>query len=272
MSDQNYNASLLEVPINSIKTNPFQPRRQFAEEELQELAQSIQAVGLIHPPLVRVLEDGFYEIISGERRYQACRLAGLKTIKVVTSGSDTYQSAQMALIENIQRVDLNPLEVAKAIKELLEKFNLNQNSVAEQLGKKRSTIANYLRLLSLPSTIQQSLLAETITMGHAKAILSLEDEEKQVLLHQIILRDTLSVRDAESMAKKIATKARQKKLKYVNSNFFLKQLAEKVQNHLGTKVEMQERIKGKGGRITIDYYSYDDLDRLLKLLGVPDGN
>lgn len=229
--------------------------------------QSIKAVGLLHPPLVRPLPDSEeYELISGERRYRAAQLAGLAVIPVFIRRATCSLSAQAALIENIQRVDLNPLEIAKALKRLMLEFDFNQDRLAQRVGKKRSTIANYLRLLSLPASIQDSILKEKITMGHAKAILALEEEDKQQLLHDLIIRDQLNVREAEQAAARIGEKAKKQQLTYVARDFYLEQLAEKLQHRLGTKVCIQG--KGKKGRISIDYYSLDDLDRLLQLFGL----
>jgi ParB family transcriptional regulator, chromosome partitioning protein len=262
-----FQEELLEVPLSKIETNAFQPRRHFAHEELEELAQSIRTVGLLHPPLVRRLHgtDSF-EIISGERRFRAAKLAGLEQIPVIVRETTQTLSAQAALIENIQRVDLNPIEIAKALRSLMEEFGFNQDVLAARIGKKRSTIANYLRLLSLPKRIQDSLREGVITMGHAKAILSLDGFEKQILLCDIVLRDSLNVRETEEAAYRIAEKEKKKQLVYVNRDIYLEQLAEKIQQKLGTKVDIQG--KGKKGRVTIDYYSLDDLDRLLQLLGI----
>lgn len=254
-----------EVPVSEIAVNPFQPRRHFAQEELEELAQSIKAVGLIHPPVVRLGESGF-ELISGERRFRAAQLAGLKTIPVLIRLTGETESAEAALIENIQRVDLNPIEIAKALRSLIDQFNFHQDELAARVGKKRSTVANYLRLLSLPKNIQDSVYKGIITMGHAKAVLSLEGFEKQNLLHELILRDDLTVREAEEAALRIAEKAKKQTLAYANRDFFLEQLSEKIQRKLGTKVTIQG--KGKRGRIYIDYYNLDDLDRLLTIFGV----
>lgn len=255
---------LLTVALSSIILNPYQPRKSFEEKALEELAQSIQAHGLIHPPLVRPNGNGLYELISGERRLQACKLAKLEKIPVyVRVGSDS-SSAEMALIENIQRVNLNPIEIAKALKKLIDEFNLTQEELASRLGKNRSLLANYLRLLTLPQHIQESILNLHVSMGHAKAILSLEGPDKQNLLLELILRDDLSVREAEAKASQINGKAKRKPLKYEDRNFYLEQLSEKMQHHLGTKVHIQG--KGKKGRIFIDYYNYDDLDRLLAVL------
>lgn len=258
---------LKEIDLEKIEVNPFQPRRHFSQDELVDLAASIRTVGLIHPPVVRKKEDGeVYELVSGERRFRAAQLAGLRKIPVIIRQSSSSLSAQAALVENIQRVDLNPIEVAKALRSLMEQFGFNQDDLALRIGKKRSTVANYLRLLSLPKNIQDSVVEGTMTMGHAKAILSLEGFEKQTLLFELILRDDLSVREAEEASQRIAEKAKKRTLVYAPRDFYLEQLAEKIQHKLGTKVIIQG--KGKRGRIRIDYYSLDDLDRLLNLFGV----
>lgn len=265
------NLSLVEelrtVRLDQISVNPHQPRRSFAQSELEDLAESIKAVGLIHPPLVRpAASPDQYELISGERRFRASKLAGLIEIPVIVRTSSSSISAQMALIENIQRVDLNPIEIAKALRSLMEEFKLNQDEVSLRVGKKRSTIANYLRLLALPKMIQESLTKGLMTMGHAKAILALEGFEKQLCLHDLVLRDSLSVRETEEAAQRLHQKAKKKSLVYADRDFYLEQLAEKLQYKLGTKVSIQG--KGRRGRISIDYFSLDDLDRLLSVLGV----
>lgn len=261
------NTEIKEIDIDQIEVNPFQPRRHFARDELEELAASIQVVGLLHPPLVRPKEfSDRYELISGERRFRAAQLAGLKKIQVIVRSSTNSISAQAALIENIQRVDLNPIEIAKALKSLVEQFGFQQDELATRIGKKRSTVANYMRLLSLPKNIQDSVSEGTITMGHAKAILALEGFEKQSLLHELIIRDDLNVREAEETALRINEKSKRQTLAYVNRDFFLEEIAMRIQEKLGTKVMIQG--KGKKGRISIDYYSLDDLDRLLSLIGV----
>lgn len=254
-----------EVELDKIVVNPFQPRQDFSQEELQDLATSIQTVGLVHPPVVRIHNDGTnYELVSGERRLKACRLAGLSKISVIVRSTTSQISAEAALIENIQRVDLNSIEIAKALRSLIDQFGYHQDELAQRIGKKRSTVANYLRLLGLPKNIQQSLMNGQITMGHAKAILSLEGEKKQNLFHEQILTDHLNVRETEKEAFKISKKS--KKQTSSNRDFFLQQLENKVQEKLGTKVS----IKGKGnkGQIVIDYYNLDDLDRVLELLGI----
>lgn len=258
---------LKHVTLSQIRVNPYQPRREFKAEELEDLAQSIRSVGILHPPLVRPLSNGEgYELISGERRFRAAQLVCLPTIPVYIRKTSYSVSAQAALIENIQRVDLNALEIAQALKRLMQEFGLTQDQLAGQLGKKRSTLANYLRLLTLPLPIQESIAKDLITMGHAKAILALEQDEKQILLHELILRDDLSVREAEQAAQRIGEKAKKQQLSYVPRDFYLEQIADKIREKLGTQVLIQ--AKGKKGRISIDYYNLDDLDRLLVLFGV----
>jgi ParB family transcriptional regulator, chromosome partitioning protein len=266
VDEDKFQHEIREIEVEKIIVNPFQPRRHFAQYELEELAQSILAVGLIHPPVVRPKEGDVYELVSGERRFRASQLAGLKKIPVLIRSSSNSLSAQAALIENIQRVDLNPIEVAKALRSLIEQFCFNQDELAQRIGKKRSTVANYLRLLTLPKTIQDSVEAGLVSMGHAKAILSLDGFEKQNLLFELIQRDDLSVRETEEAAQRISQKAKKQTLVYATRDFYLEQLAEKLQHKLGTKVMIQG--KGKKGRISIDYYNLDDLDRLLSALGI----
>lgn len=255
------------VPISKILINPYQPRREFKREDLEELAESIVSVGIIHPPLVRYISElDVYELISGERRFRASQMAHLTQIPVHVRRANASMSAQAALIENIQRVDLNPLEIAKALKALMVEFSFNQDELASKIGKKRSTLANYLRLLTLPQNLQDSISKNFITMGHAKAILALENEEKQMLLHELILRDELSVREAEKAASRIGEKAKRQQLSYIPRDFYLEQLEKRIQEKLGTRVFIQ--AKGKKGRLMIDYYNYEDLDRLLVLFGV----
>lgn len=265
MDNEETKEELREVQIERISINPFQPRRIFSQTELEELAASIKTVGLIQPPVVRPKPNGEdYELISGERRLRASQLAGLTKIPVIVRFTNASTSAQAALIENIQRVDLNPIEIAKALRSLMENFEFRQDDLALRLGKKRSTVANYVRLLALPKNIQDSVSRGTISMGHAKSILSLEGFEKQTLLHELILRDDLTVRETEEAALRIAEKAKKQALKYVTRDFHLEQLAEKMQQKLGTKVNILG--KGKRGRIMIDYYNLDDLDRLITIL------
>jgi ParB family chromosome partitioning protein len=258
---------VIDVELSKITVNPFQPRRQFPQVELEELAQSIQSVGLIHPPVVRSINGGeLYEIISGERRFRAAQIAGLRTMPLMVREVGDVFSAEASLIENIQRVDLNAIEISRALKALMEDFGHSQEDLARRVGKKRSTVANYLRLLSLPKGIQDSLLSGEISMGHAKAILSLEGFEKQLMLHERILKEEMSVREAEEAAIRGEFKKEKKERIAPVGDCFMQDLQEKIQQRLGTKVTVEG--KGKQGRISIEYYDLDDLDRLLDILGV----
>ncbi len=258
---------LLEVDIDEISVNPHQPRRYFAQEELQELAASIVEIGLLQPPVVRLRQEGEgYELIAGERRFRASQLAGLKKIPVLVRCNSSQFSAQAALIENIQRVDLNPMEIAKALRNLTAEYGYNQEELAQRIGKKRSTVANYLRLLALPSNIQDSILKGAISLGHAKVILSLTETAQQRRLHDLILSHDLTVRQAEAAVQRIETEANPQSPHANNRDCHLEQLAEKLQHRLGVKVVIEGR--GQHGRIQIDYYNLDDLDRILEILDV----
>lgn len=249
------------IELSQIRINPFQPRKSFDTEELESLAHSIKTVGLIHPPTVRQVQDDLYELISGERRVRASKIAGLQHIPVYVRRLSTKESAHAALIENIQRVDLNPLEIAQGLKNLMEEFRYSQEELATKVGKKRSTVANYLRLLTMPIAIQASLKEEVITMGHAKAILSLEHIDQQMALHEWILRSSLSVRSAEEAAKKLS----EKKLRVkppIQDDIFLKSLESDLSLRLQTRVVIQE--SGGKGTLSLHFYTLDDLDRLLE--------
>lgn len=263
---------LIEVDLDKIHLNPYQPRRGFAPEELEGLVQSIRSVGLLHPPLVRPIgENGEgFELISGERRLRAAQLAGLQRISVVIAATSKMQySAEAALIENIQRVDLNPIDIAKGLQRLLSEFGLQQEDLARRVGKKRSTIANYLRLLLLPQAIQEGIVAEKISMGHAKAILSLDKVDLQIYLYELVLNEHLSVRETERSALKMEALPKKKRLIDTSSDCYLKELQERLQQHFGTKVTLQGQ--GSKGKLCIEYYNLDDLDRLLQLWGIKTG-
>lgn len=262
MKEEKIKEEVKEVDLDKISFNPFQPRRHFEREELQELASSIQAIGLIHPPVVRPLPGGAqYELISGERRLRAVLIAGLSKIPVIIRASSACLSAQAALIENVQRVDLNAIEIARAMRKLIIEFGFSQELLANRVGKDRSTVANYLRLLSLPEGIQHSVERNLLTMGHAKAILYLSDEKLQNALHDKVLKEGLSVRKTEEIAKRLNEPPSKEEVK---KDIHTCQIEEKIQEKLGTKVSVQG--KGKKGKIVIDYYSLDDLDRILEIL------
>ena len=261
------NKQIETVKIDSISPNPFQPRMDsFEEDQLQEMAKTIQQVGLLHPPVVRETEEGEYELIAGERRYRAAKLAGLKEIPVVIQKSDDKHSSLSALIENIQRVDLNPIELATAMKNLAANLNLTQEELSSYIGVKRSTIANHLRLLSLPREVQGAIKEKRLSTGHAKVILSLEKERDQLLLYQIVLRSNLNVRETEKKAESIKSKHfKIKKKNEENRNIFLEQIRDTLQNKMGTKVEFIGNAKK--GVLQLHYYSLSDLNRLLHELG-----
>ena len=262
--------SICEVAWDSIRVSPFQPRKEIAENELEELAASIKSVGLIHPPVVRRIMQGdqflYYELIAGERRWRATKLAGFTSLIVIVRASSDDSAAKASLIENIQRVDLNPIEMAEAFKKLLEVFRMTQEEVADKMGKKRSTVANYLRLLSLPSLIRGSLVNGVISMGHAKAILSLDSFALKERLHQMILEEHLTVRQAEKEGLKLALGGDKKKKSVRKHTEHIADLEERLSSHFGTKVVIQHGKKE--GKLVFHYYSLDDLDRLLEIIKV----
>jgi ParB family transcriptional regulator, chromosome partitioning protein len=259
--------TICEVTWDSIRVSPFQPRRTFSEEELEELAASIRAVGLIHPPVVRKIEGSgkllYYELIAGERRWRAAQKAGLNRLNVLVRNSNDEHAAKSTLIENVQRVNLDPIEMARAFKKLIDVFRMTQEDVADKVGKKRSTVANYLRLLSLSDKIQQSLSSGAITMGHAKAILSLTSPEMRIKLTDLIIEKQLNVRETEKESRKLLRKkSSHPSLKEENS---FEEFEEELKRKFGTKVEIEH--SKKGGKISLHYYSMDDLERLLSTLG-----
>lgn len=262
---------LKRVPIASIHMNPEQPREVFDEEELEALARSIETVGVIHPPVVRPLgEEGNYELVSGERRLRACQRLGMAEIPVVIKVGSQQFSAEAALIENIQRVDLNPIEVAKALKKLMEEYRLSHENLAGRIGKKRSTVANYLRLLTLPQIIQDSVSIGEISMGHAKAILSIPSFEQQMAVHQVVVRDMMTVRETEEFVLRLAgeeiSAKRGGEKEVMERDVHIDALAEVFQQTLGTKVVIHGNASG--GKVIIDYYGIEDLERLMELMSV----
>ena len=249
-----------EIDIHSIVENPNQPRKNFLLQELEELAASIQEIGLIHAPVVRELGSLKFELVAGERRMRAMKLLGWSKIPVVIKKMSAPRSAHSALIENIQRIDLNAMEVAYALQELMNQSDLTQELLADKVGKKRSTVANFLRLLQLPEEVKTLLRNDQLTMGHAKAILSLPFSSQESFSHQII-KDKLSVREAEQLAKMILIQKEKPVAKEKEIDVHLGEIKKLLEEHLGTKVEIKEN------KIMIDYYGFDDLDRLLEILG-----
>ncbi|MBM6759173.1 ParB/RepB/Spo0J family partition protein [Bacteroides mediterraneensis] len=264
-------SSINEIELSKISVNPNQPRREFDPIALQELADSIAEIGIIQPITLRQISEDSYQIIAGERRYRASILAGLKTIPAYIRTADDENVMEMALIENIQREDLNSLEIALAYQHLIEQYELTQERLSERIGKKRTTIANYLRLLKLPAPIQMALKNKEIDMGHARALLTLDDPKTQIRIFNEIVSQGYSVRKVEEIVKALASG---ESVKSGGKTITPKgtQLSEEysmLQNHLcsffGTKVQLSCSNKGKG-KISIPFNSEADLERIMEIL------
>jgi len=251
-----------ELELSRITPNENQPRKSFKDEPLKGLAASIKANGVIQPVIVRRKEGGGYELIAGERRYRAAMMAGLTKIPAVVKDAAPAETLELALIENIQREDLNPVETAEAYDRLIRDHGLTQEGMAEKVGKDRSTIANFLRLLDLPSDIKRDIAEGSLSMGHAKAVLSLDSAQKRMALRREIISRGLSVREAESLARRLKAPGRITAPKERPAQYAA--LEDEMKRFLGTKTKIVP--KGKGGRIEIEYYSKDELDRLLEIL------
>jgi ParB family transcriptional regulator, chromosome partitioning protein len=249
---------ILEIELDRIVPNEYQPRKVFNDEKLKELAASIKEQGVIQPVIVHKAGSG-YELIAGERRWRASRLAGLKTIPALVKEATKRELLEMALIENIQREDLNALEAAEAYKRLQDEFKLTQEDLARRVGKERSTVTNFLRILGLPREVKNDLASGVLSMGHAKAILSLERVRDQIQAAAAIVKKGLSVREAEALAARLKNPPRERKLRQSHE---LKAVEEKLKKLLGTKVSIT--AKATGGRIVIEYYTPEELDRILE--------
>lgn len=257
---------------DQIAPNPFQPRRRFDEDELAELSRSIAEQGVIQPLIVRPNDHGF-ELVAGERRLRAARMAGLDRVPVVVRTLTDTQLLAMALVENIQRADLNPLEEAEAYHRLMVEFDWTQEQVADQVGKSRSAVANFLRLRGLPDVVRQGLSEGDLTMGHAKALMSLSTPAQQLELARRVIEKGLSVREAERLAARLrdATPAPEEAPEPAPDSeaVYMAHVTEALCRRFGTRVEIRRR--GKKGRLEIEFYNDDDLDRLLRLLNPDDG-
>ncbi len=253
-----------EIEVSLIKPGPEQPRRNFDEKALSELAQSIKEKGVLQPVIIRKAQQGGYFLIAGERRWRAAKEAGLKKIPAIIKDVDSSSALELALVENIQRDDLNPLEMAEAFQRLIDEFSYTQEELSKRVGKDRATIANYLRILNLPPEIKELIVNDRISLGHAKAILSLPTKPLQIEIAREVIKKGLSVRETERLcaAKKSRKAGSRKKKKEKDPNIIA--LEEKLKQSLGTKVQI--RHKGKRGKIEIEYYSLDELDRLLEIL------
>lgn len=254
------------LKITMVEPNRKQPRKNFDEDSLQELCDSIKQVGLIQPILVQDRKD-HYEIIAGERRWRAAKMAGLKEIPVIIRNYTDQEIMEISLIENIQREDLNPIEEAQAYKRLLTEFNLKQDEVAERVSKSRAAVTNSIRLLKLTDKVQQMVIDDMITTGHARALLAVEDPEAQYLLAQQIFDQKLSVRDVEKLVKKMNVPEKEKKKTEDKTlQVIYQDIEDKLKQRLSTKVTVSSKGEGSG-KIEIEFYNHEDLDRLLEMIG-----
>lgn len=263
MINEEIKGSIVELKINDIAPNADQPRKQFDQDKLQELAASIRENGVIQPIIVCKAEKG-YKIVAGERRWRASRMAGLTVIPAIVRDLTNLQVLQHALIENIQRQDLNPLEEALALDKLITDHEMTQESLAKVVGRSRPAIANTLRLLNLPESIRHHLMNEELTAGHARALLALPEEDIQVKAANLIICKSLNVRETEKLVKKLQQPARQVKTIDEVYQLSVREVERELTSNLGTKVRLKDR-NGKGS-IVIDYFSNDDLNRILSLI------
>ncbi len=259
--------NIIELDIESIEINPFQPRTNFNEDTLQELAKSIKELGVIQPITVRKLDFNKYQLISGERRLRASKLIGLKTIPSYIRLANDNESLVMALVENIQRHDFDPIEVAISYQRLIEEIKLTQEELSERVGKKRSTITNYLRLLKLDPIIQTGMRDGFISMGHGRALINIDNQDAQSDIYHKVVTQNLSVRETEALVKNYQESLKPKAAKSTKSNSFeIKDAEKKVfANYFGTKVDVKLAGNGKG-KISIPFHSEEDFNRILKLI------
>ncbi|HEU5148501.1 MAG TPA: ParB/RepB/Spo0J family partition protein [Chryseosolibacter sp.] len=262
-------SGIAEIPVDEIEVNPFQPRTHFDQEALQELSESIKVHGIIQPITVRRLTANQYQLISGERRFQASKLAGLKTIPAYIRSANDQQMLEMALIENIQRENLNAIEIALSYQRLISECSLKQDELGERVGKNRATVTNYLRLLRLPPDIQIAVRDNRLSMGHARAIINVENPEKQLYIFRKTLEDDLSVRKVEELVREMSPK-KPEKTEDKNTaaaaapNREITQLQSRLSSHFGTRVVV--RSDGGKGEIKIPFLSVEDLNRIIDIL------
>lgn len=258
--------TVVELKISEVEPDRSQPRRDFDEVKLAELASSIKEHGVITPIIVKRLETGFYQIVAGERRWRASKIAEMKTIPAIVRDMDKARLYEVSMIENLQRQDLNPVEEAKGYKRLMDEFKLTQEQISKKLGKSRSSVANSLRILNLPKEVISLLESGQLSFGHAKVLLSCEDEKKQIALASKIVEEGMSVRDLEQAIKTPDKKEVKPKKVDLNMKLALKAYEEKVTKGLGTKVKI---VGGKSkGKIEIEYYGTEDLERIVNLMKI----
>lgn len=264
----------MEIPVAEILPNPYQPRRGFPSESLEELAESIQTHGVLQPLLVRKVGDK-HQLIAGERRLRAAKMAGLFTVPVIVKDMDDRAAMEIALVENLQREDLNPLEEAEAYKKLLDEFQLTQEEIAKAVGKSRSAVTNTLRLLNLPAEVRTLLAEKKITPGHARALLGLESTQTQIAACEEIIKKDLSVRETEDLvrqwtkddvSRETLSRPKEDRKKEPGPDPQLQAIIDELTRTLGTKVSIKSKGSEKGGRIEIEYYSQEELERIVELL------
>lgn len=265
-------AGVFEIDLTQIQVNPYQPRMYFDKDSLQELADSIKIQGIIQPITVRRLSDGEYQLISGERRFQACKIAGLDKIPAYVRLANDQQMLEMALIENIQRENLNALEIAHSYQRLLAECNLKQEELGERVGKNRTTVNNYLRLLKLPPDIQAGIRDQKITMGHARALINIEDIDKQLELYKRTIEEELSVRKVEALVKNLNEGQNEKPKEKEPAidpvrKYEIGKIQHRLASHFGSKVQLKSDAKNKG-EIKIPFRSTEDLNRILEILEI----
>jgi len=256
---------LLELKIKAIKPNEYQPRKVFHDSTLNELVASIREKGVIQPVIVRVTPDNSYQLIAGERRLRAAGMAGLSVIPAIVKEAAPAEALELALIENIQREDLNPLETAEAFQRLIKDFNLTQDDMSRKVGKDRTTVSNYLRILKLPAEIKKLIADGSLSIGHAKALLQIENQRIRLDMAIKIVHSGLSVREVEKLSKQAAALGTPRAKLTAAKDPQIASLEEKLIQGLGTKVRLIHK-SGKRGRIEIDYFSLEELDRLLEIL------
>ena len=252
------------VKINQVEPNRDQPRKDFDEDSPMELADSIKQFGILQPLIVKKKKD-YYEIIAGERRWRAAKIAGIKEVPIIVKEYTDQEIVEISLIENIQRENLNPIEEAMAFKRLLEEFNLKQDEVAERVSKSRTAVTNSMRLLKLSKKVQQMIIDDMISTGHARALLAIDDEEQQYILANKIFDEKLSVRETEKLVKALKNPKKEVKKQKLEHTFVYDNIEEQLKNIIGTKVSVNPKANGKG-RIEIEYYSEEELERIYDLI------
>ena len=257
--------TIVELELDFIEVNPFQPRTQFKEETIRELASSIQELGVIQPITVRETKANTFQLVSGERRFRASKLLDFKTIPAYIRVANDQEALEMALVENIQRQDLDPIEISLSYQRLIEDIQLTQEQMSQRVGKKRSTIANYLRLLKLDPLIQTGMRDGFISMGHGRAIVNINSHADQITIYKEILANKLSVRATETLVKSYNTPKAVKPTKNNDLPEFVKNGVQKIASYFGHKIEVKMEKKG-GGKILIPFHSEEDYDRILKLI------